>query len=403
MNEKQSRAVCLRALLAAGALAMGGCAAGGDPPASGGDPLLAHRAYVVSLESEELTVIDLDALAVIGRVPTGGISNHMAEVSADLSKVYVTSSATDEAIVVDARALEVVGRIPVGRHPTHATLSPDGRLLAVMDEEEGSGAVSFIDPRRDAEVKRLAGFYTPHFMRFAPDGRYGYVANIGAHHLTRVDLTSLDIDAHIPLDGFEGPPNATPTPYDRGFADAQIDAGGTLYAAHALTGKVLVYDTIAQEKRPELAVGRQPWIVFAEHPFPEVPLRHLVPNFGDRTVSLIDGPQAAVVGALPGDEEAYGVNFSSQAPDRAFVMNRVREDIAVVDTARGAIAERIPVGGNTETAATTPDGRWIVATVSSADRVVVIDAVTGEVVKMFDGVGRYPWSVTIPGGQNYCH
>ena len=37
------------------------------------------------------------------------------------------------------------------------------------------------------------------------------------------------------------------------------------------------------------------------------------------------------------------------------------------------------------------------------DLAVIIDAVTNEVIKTFDGVGKYPWSVTIPNGQNYCH
>jgi hypothetical protein len=34
---------------------------------------------------------------------------------------------------------------------------------------------------------------------------------------------------------------------------------------------------------------------------------------------------------------------------------------------------------------------------------MVIDAVTERVVKTFDNIGVYPWSVTIPLGQNYCH
>jgi len=48
-------------------------------------------------------------------------------------------------------------------------------------------------------------------------------------------------------------------------------------------------------------------------------------------------------------------------------------------------------------------GAVVVATVSSANQVVVIDAQTDKIVKTFDNVGRYPWSVTIPLGQNYCH
>jgi DNA-binding beta-propeller fold protein YncE len=132
-------------------------------------------------------------------------------------------------------------------------------------------------------------------------------------------------------------------------------------------------------------------------------LQHFVPNFRDRSLAMIDGARREVVQRFVGDEEAYGVNYSSRTPHKAFVMNRVRKDIAVVDTAAGAVVARIPVGGNTETAATTADGRYIVATVSSAARVVFIDAETHAVARSFEGVGRYPWSVTIPNGQNYCH
>ena len=104
-----------------------------------------------------------------------------------------------------------------------------------------------------------------------------------------------------------------------------------------------------------------------------------------------------------GEPESYGVNYSPLVPEKAFVMNRVRQEIAVINTTTKALDTVIPVGGNTETASTTADGKYIVAAVSSANRVVVIDAKTSTVVKTFDGIGNYPWTVTIPLGQNYCH
>ncbi|HEX6242324.1 MAG TPA: hypothetical protein VFZ61_15540, partial [Polyangiales bacterium] len=239
----------------------------------------------------------------------------------------------------------------------------------------------------------------------SPDGRHGYVANINAHHITRVDLQKLEIVDHIALDGFDGPPNETAAANEGGFGDAQIDANGVLYAAHHNTGRVLVFDTMKLEKRADVKVGKGPWMAYAEHPFANVPLRHLVTNFGDKSVSIINGISAApeVVASLPGDEEAYGVNYSSKTPNLAFVMNRVRQDIAVLNTETFAVEDRIPVGGNTETAATSADGKYIVAAVSSANRVVVIEAESQKIVKTFDNVGDYPWAVTIPGGQNYCH
>jgi YVTN family beta-propeller protein len=263
---------------------------------------LRDRAYVISQQSDELTVFDLRQMKIVGRVATGGINNHMAELSADLGKVYINSSETHETVVVDARTLRVVKRISIGGHPSHLAMSPHGSLLAIMDEDDN--AVVFVDTDRDEVVKRLPGFFVPHFIRFAADGKFAYVANIGANHVTRVDMQRLEIDGHVALDGFEGPPNATVVVNEGGFADVQIDRSGVLYAAHASSGRVLVYDTKTLTKLPEVAVGRGPWVVFAEHPFDNVPLRHLVPNFADRTISLIDGSARGVMATLPGDEEA---------------------------------------------------------------------------------------------------
>jgi DNA-binding beta-propeller fold protein YncE len=399
-----------RIVLSCGAtFALLACGGGSDEPAAKPETgesaqALANRAYIVSLESDELTVIDLNNLEIIARVPTGGVENHMAELNRDNTEVFIDSSASDETVVVDTRSFEITDRIETGRHPAHLTFEPNRGLLAIM--AEGDNAVTFVDPQRHEVVKKVAGLHTPHFMRFTRDGKWGFVANAGADHLTRVRMDTLEIEDEIRLDPFVAQLDKDGGDEESGFFDAQIDSTGTLYAAHRASGRVLVYDTNANSKLMELPVGRRPWVVFAEHPFAEVSLRHLVPNFGDSTVSLIDGTvgrRAAVLATLEGDNEAYGVNFSPLAPSTAFVMNRVRSDVAVVDTEAGEIIERLEVGGNTETASTTADGKYIVATVSSANRVVVIDAKQRRIMKVFENVGQYPWSVTIPGGQNYCH
>jgi YVTN family beta-propeller protein len=371
------------------------------PDVSVSSAALKNRAYIVSLESDELTVIDLDKLEIIGQVPTLGKSNHMAEVSADYKKVFIDSSHSDEVVVVDAQKLKVTNRVPLGKHPGHLTVMPGGNRMAIMAED--SNEVALFDPEAEEVVARIAGFNTPHFMRFDAEGKYGYVANIGGNQVSRVDMETLKIVEQIPLEGVRlGETNTN----EGGFADAQISNEGILYAAHHETGKVLVYDTRSRTKLEELQSGAGPWVAFAEHPFKGVALKHLVPNFGDRTVTLIDAAARKapkIWKTLEGDEEAYGVNFSPLVPELAFVMNRVRKDIAVVDTEAGEILERIDVGGNTETASTTADGKLVIATVSDANKVVVIDVAQRTIKKVFENVGKYPWSVTIPGGQNYCH
>ena len=395
--------------LCLGPLACSGTDADTEETTSGSDEVsvsnpsaeaLEQRAYIVSRDAEELTVIDLKKLEIIGRVPTGGGSNHMAELNGDFTKVYVSSSATDEAIIVDAKKLKVSGSVTITGHPSHLTLTPDERMIAVMTED--TNEVAFIDMDNDSERNRLSGFDTPHFMRFTPDGEWGYVANIGGNFVTRVNMREMKVTDQITLDAYADRRHIDD---EAGFADVQIAPDGTLFAAHHASGKVLTIDSMTGKKQAEIAVGNGPWVAFAEHPFKGTPLRHVVPNFGDSTISVIDAQdkKPQVSATLPGDEEAYGVNFSPLEPNLAFVMNRVRQDVAVVDTEKGEILERIDVGGNTETASTTADGKWIVATVSNKNRVVVIDVATRKVKKTFDNVGKYPWSVTIPKGQNYCH
>jgi DNA-binding beta-propeller fold protein YncE len=381
------------------------CNDGGDdkPDVGGTKQDLLNRAYIVSLESDEITVIDLNKMEIMARIPSYGVANHMGELNGDYTKFYVDSSKSDKTMVIDVEHFKKVGEIETGKHPTHLSLSLDKSLMAVALEEEN--AIAFIDTKTDTVKKKLPGFYLPHFMRFSPEGRYGYVANLEAHHITRVDLRTLEIDKEIVMDGFKGSPNPDMAPNEGGFGDCQINQEGMLFAAHSKTGQVLAYDTLTQEKKAEIKVGLKPWIVYADHPFLNVPMTHLVPNFGSRDVSMIDGLHAALAGAerLPGDEEAYGVNYNSESPSIAYVMNRVRKDVAMVDITQGKLLKRIEVGGNTETASTTADGKWIVAAVSSANKVVVIDAKLGTIAHIFNNVGKYPWSVTIPRGQNYCH
>ena len=72
---------------------------------------------------------------------------------------------------------------------------------------------------------------------------------------------------------------------------------GILYGAHRSTGRVLVYDTLKNQKLPELTVGKQPWIVYAEHPFQAVSGNHVVPSFVDEQASIVTPTQ--VLASLP--------------------------------------------------------------------------------------------------------
>jgi len=313
---------CLGVTLLLSSLAMGACSGSDD---EGTDPsddekvgnttvskqALEQRAYIVSKLSDELTIIDLNKLEILGKVRTLGEGNHMAELNADFTKAFVDSAETDESVVVDLRTLKVTNRLKITGHPTHLSISRDGKLLAIVAEDEN--AVTFLDPKTEKVVKRLEGFMTPHFVRWAPDGEFAYVANIGAHYLTKVDLKKLEIVGTIAPEGVKATPRDAYAENETGFADAQIDADGILHAADNGMGRVVMYDTNSQEQLPDIQVGPDPWIVYAEHPFFNVPVR-MVPNLGDMTITSIRAKTREVM-MIPdaGDHDSNGVNFSGLA------------------------------------------------------------------------------------------
>src|SRR5947208_3161014 len=82
-------------------------------------------AYVASLDSDTVSVIDLGTKEVIVKIPVGHTPRNIA-VSQDGLFAYVTEEGSDTLAVIDTRRAEVKARIPVGRMPRSVIVSPDG-------------------------------------------------------------------------------------------------------------------------------------------------------------------------------------------------------------------------------------------------------------------------------------
>jgi YVTN family beta-propeller protein len=403
-----------------------GCGTSSDAGEAAATPAdLANRAYVISEGSNELFVVDLSSLSEVGKVDTsvgiGPNANHMSMLNGDGSKMYITATDHDTLVVVDTTTLEVVRQVPLGAHPTHAEMCPgcgvDGHdQLWVVNEggdhhagEGGAGepgeihpgSVSVVDMVTDEVVRTFSdpSLVVPHFVRF--HDRTAYIPSIGGNQITVVNVDTFQVEDVLLLDGVSQPGACSGDPC--GFADAQIDRNGLLVAAHIETGHVLSYDTQSGARRPDLVTGDRPWSIFVDS-LSNVFDTFLMPNWGDSTVSLIDRVERREVARSPeGDQESYGVNYSPLAEGEAFVLNTVKERVAVIDRTSGELIEALDVGGTTETASTTGDGRYLLLPLSSSNQFAVYDVVTKAEVARFDDVGTYPWSVTTVGGQNYCH
>lgn len=373
---------------------------------------LTQRAYVVSEGSNELFVVDLGTLTTPGSVDTtieqGHINeNHMAMVTEDGAKVYVNATHSDAVIAIDAASLQVVSVIGVGHHPSHGSIRPGSDELWIVNEE--SNTVSVIDTVTDQVITTIShrSFIVPHHVRFDATGDMAYIPNIGGNQISIVDASQYKVVGRLVAGGTtSGPCSDDPC----GFADAQIDPNGILYAAHNETAQILIYDTKTGTRLPDAKTSRRPWVAFVDPIGAQALSHYIVPNFGDATVTRVASSSQVTSDHVPlGDSETYGVNYSPFAPNEAFVMNRNKQEVVVMSVDTGRPLDVIATGGTAETAATSIDGRYLVlplSTVNGSDfgDVVIIEAATHKIVKRFSGVGHYPWSAAVlPGGQNYCH
>jgi len=367
---------------------------------------LSKRAYVISEFSDGIYVVDLETMTHVGTVDVnleaGAVNaNHMAVVSPSGGKVFVTATSHDAVAVFDASTLEMTNTISVGAHNTHASARTAANELWVVNEDDNSLSVIDMDTETVTHTINHESITVPHMVQFDHQDERAYVANIAGNQLSVVDLNTYEVvDVLLAPGATEvGSCDADPC----GFADAQIDPDGLLFAAHISSGEVLVYDTVSRERLADIPVGPQPWSAFVDV-LGASQATYMVPNFGDATVSILDRDALTEIAISDeGDTESYGVNYSPLVPDRAFVLNSNKARVAVVDAVDGSLIASVDVGGTTETAATTADGRYLLLPISSDNALSVLDVTTLEEVARFTDVGTYPWSVTTLAGQNYCH
>jgi DNA-binding beta-propeller fold protein YncE len=102
--------------------------------------------------------------------------------SADGSKLYLADTAGDSVAIVDASTMQIIKtlKLPFGTSPIVAKASPDGSQIWIADGASAQGIV-VIDTATDSIVKVIATNGLSPYVSFSPDGRWAYVAEVGAN------------------------------------------------------------------------------------------------------------------------------------------------------------------------------------------------------------------------------
>jgi YVTN family beta-propeller protein len=174
----------------------------------------------------DLTLFDKRRREVFAAVPTGREPEGVA-LSPDLSRMYVAISGEGQVAVFDLSTTEPLPaiRLTAGDRPRELAVSPDGRVLLVLNE--GSSSLAFIDVSSGTELGRVPTGNVPVSLLVDRSFRRAYVLNQGSSTITVVDVPTRAVAATIGTD---------PVP-----VRAQLNrAGNRLYVVHEASPQMLV-------------------------------------------------------------------------------------------------------------------------------------------------------------------
>jgi YVTN family beta-propeller protein len=352
--------------------------------------------YVPNRASADIAVIDSRTDRLVARLPVGNVP-HQVAVSDVVDKLVASNTADDTISIIDLPTL-ATRALRLDHEPEHMELSPDGVLLAVGNI--GAGTVSLVSLAQEREVARVDGLFQPHNLTFSPDGSLLYVANLGASHVSVIDVAKAAIIDEIKI--AEPPALASkeaPGAEFQGIVNVTATPDGRLgFAAHGEANELAVIDLRTRALKKRVPLGELPWRAYSTADGRLM----LVPNNGDRTLSVISTATLDVVATLPAAEDVTGVN-TGWFETTAFALSRAGRKAVVYDLEAMARVGEIALPGTPETGVTTPDGAKLYVALSDTDQVAVIDIRKRELAKIIDGVGDEPWGTMMAGTLNYCH
>lgn len=172
-----------------------------------------RKIYVANQGSDEVSVIDLDALVVFRIVQIGvspnleGPHNIWIESAPEKRYWYVTLINSGQLEQYDTQTDQLVGRVTVGGSPANGVTNADGSRVYVTRWDEGTervGKVIVVDATSMTVVDTIQVGGRPHGIAISPDGTRLYTSNYNSDDISVVDLTlpepeEIDPGGRIPV------------------------------------------------------------------------------------------------------------------------------------------------------------------------------------------------------------
>ena len=147
--------------------------------------------YVTTELDKSVTVIDPQALKVVGRIPTGQAESHMLAITPDGRRGFTANVGPGTVSVLDLEAKKLLAVIPVCATAQRISLSVDGRKAFTSDQTKPQLAV--IDTAADVVKTRVVLPGVGYGTAATPDGKWLVVAMPGINEVGVLDLEAMQV------------------------------------------------------------------------------------------------------------------------------------------------------------------------------------------------------------------
>ncbi len=323
-----------------------------------------------------------------------GPNDFSPAVAGDRPLVYVPNDNSNTVTVIDQQTMAVIGTYPAGHEPQHVVPSYDLKTLYVVADQAPGDGLTPIDPKTGA-VGAQIHVTDPYNLYFTPDGQYAIVVAEAFKRLDFYDPATWKLHDSLALPTCDGVDHIDFTADGRTLL-ASCEFANRLAVVDVATHKLLRTINLTQVS------GGMPQDVKLAPDGSVFYVADMIAN----GIYVVDGTASKVLGFIPTGKQAHGL-YIDRSATRLFITNRGEGSISVLDLATQKVTTKwlIPGGGSPDMGNLSADGTifWVSGRYNGC--VYAISTVDGHLIKKI-AVGSGPHGLTVwpqPGRYSLGH
>jgi YVTN family beta-propeller protein len=282
---------------------------------------LAGIMYVQNSNSDSISIVDLATNAILRNITVDG-TPHNIKLSEDQQTLYILTSDRDSVTIfmLNTTSNELMNEIPM-----EVSVQDIAIFNGTMYASDVRGGKVLVMNLNGTLIDEIDVGYRPQYMEVRPDGQVLYVTSLTGP-ISVVDLEQKRVIKEI---------DSGSMPHRLSFTNQ----GSILFVANTGSDTLSAIDSRKHEIVKSIAVGDGPEYVALN---PDQTLAY-VSNMDSNTVSIVDADK--VIDEISVGSGPYGIAFSADGGDLAYVSNTKGNDISVINTTSSSITSTISSGG----------------------------------------------------------